>query len=85
MFILPIYVVVLEITNLINELLQKNKKVLVHCRAGINRSPSFVLAYLCKFHQFEFDQAIAQILVKRKSCRFSFRENVKKWLEETSS
>ena len=71
-----------NVTKLMDDLLKKNKKILIHCRAGINRSPSFVLAYMCKYKEMDYDNAMAFILIKRKSCKFSFKENVKKWLED---
>ena len=72
-----------QVTTLMDELLKKNKKILIHCRAGMNRSPSFVLAYMCKYKNMDYENCMEFILTKRKSCRFSFKENVKKWLENT--
>ena len=68
------------VTSLIDKLLNENKKISIHCKAGINRSPSFVLAYLCKYKNIPFDEVIAYILVKRKICRFSFKNQVEEWL-----
>ncbi len=68
------------ITSLIDKLLNENKKILVHCKAGINRSPSFVLAYICKYKNIKFEEALLYILTKRKICKFSFRNQVEEWL-----
>ena len=39
--------------------------VLVHCQAGISRSPTIVIGYLMKFHQMSFEQAYALVKSKR--------------------
>ena len=72
------------ITSLMDELLTKNKKIMIHCNAGRNRSPSFVLAYICKYKNMELEEAVNYILSKRKICSFSFKNNVKEWLDEAN-
>lgn len=69
-----------QITALIDNLLENNKTILVHCKAGINRSPSFVLAYLCKYKNMSIDDGLIFILNKRKICKFAFKEHVRQWL-----
>tara|TARA_B100000073_G_C23739461_1_gene573274 strand:- start:3038 stop:3445 length:408 start_codon:yes stop_codon:yes gene_type:complete len=69
------------ITSLIHYQLYKNKKILIHCKSGVNRAPSFVLSYLCKYSGFSIDEAIEHILSRRKICKFSFKPHVVKWLE----
>lgn len=51
--------------DLIEEFLSKsNKNILIHCRAGISRSASLLIAYLMKKNHWNLDQAYW--FVKRK-------------------
>ena len=38
-----------EPVNMLNSLLTQERRVYVHCNAGISRAPATVLAYLCHF------------------------------------
>jgi dual specificity MAP kinase phosphatase len=49
----------------IREKLSKNKNILVHCQAGISRSPSFIIGYLMKYHSTTFDEAYDLVKNKR--------------------
>jgi protein-tyrosine phosphatase len=40
---------------------QEKKKVYIHCIGGMGRAPSCVLAYFCKFHDFEIEEAYTYI------------------------
>jgi len=42
-----------------------NGKILVHCAAGVNRSPSIVVAYLMKNHRMRFHEAYEFVQEKR--------------------
>jgi len=50
----------------IHQKLLSNQNILVHCQAGISRSPSFVMGYLMKYHSKTFDQAFVLVKDKRK-------------------
>ena len=47
----------------INE--NKNKKIFVHCNAGVSRSPSIVIAYLIKSLNYTFNEAYNFVKKKR--------------------
>jgi protein-tyrosine phosphatase len=70
-----------EIVAIIQDKLNRNCRILVHCKAGINRSPSFVLAFICVHLQIPIDHGIDFILSKRSICRFSLKDQVSQWLE----
>ena len=58
-----------------NHFIQKCRKegcnILVHCKFGISRSPSFIIAYLIKYNKLSVDEALK--LVNRK--RFQIKPN----------
>ncbi|MFC1743984.1 dual specificity protein phosphatase family protein [Candidatus Riflebacteria bacterium] len=43
-----------------------HKKIMVFCNAGVGRSPSTVVAYLCCFHQMGFGEAV-EFVARRKA------------------
>lgn len=70
-----------EASSFIHEQVLINKKVLVHCQGGINRSPTFVVAYLAKYHM-SLDDAILTVTNKRPAVRIQphYMEQVQQWL-----
>jgi protein-tyrosine phosphatase len=44
---------------------KQNRKVLVHCAAGVSRSASFVIAYIMKSRKIGFDEAYTFVKSKR--------------------
>lgn len=50
--------------KMLDVLVQKYKKVYVHCTAGIFRSPQLIVLYLARFRDFTLQDAIE--LVKRR-------------------
>ncbi|MBE9227763.1 dual specificity protein phosphatase family protein [Phormidium sp. LEGE 05292] len=46
-----------EAVNIVHESIQKNSPIFVHCLAGIERSPTVCIAYLCKYHKMELWEA----------------------------
>ena len=70
-----------QVTEYIDIEINKNKKVLVHCKAGINRSPAFVLAYLCRYNNMSIDEAQKYILQRRKvQFKDHYISQIEKWL-----
>lgn len=49
----------------IHRYLKSGKKVLIHCRAGVQRSATIVAAYLMRYHKMTIRQAISFIRDKR--------------------
>ena len=47
----------------INE--NKNKRIFIHCNAGISRSPSIIIAYLIKSLNYSFKDAFNLVKSKR--------------------
>ncbi len=50
---------------IIHRHLESEKRVLVHCRHGISRSPSVILAYLMKYSGMSFEQAFSFLRGKK--------------------
>ena len=61
-----------EVTDIIYDGLKDNKKILVHCKAGINRSTAFIIAYLIKYNNMTLEVAQKYVLNRR---RVKFKEN----------
>lgn len=45
----------------IYEALEKGENVYVHCHAGISRSSTVVMAYLMKYHEMSYDEALGYV------------------------
>lgn len=52
--------------NLINNKILKNESVLIHCRAGMQRSAALVALYLMKKNKLSFDKV--KPIIKKKRC-----------------
>ena len=55
----------ITILNFMNECINKNKTILIHCHAGSQRSAIIVAGYLMVYKKFSFRKAINFILSKR--------------------
>ena len=51
----------LDLSSLETALRNKDNNVLIHCSAGISRSPTLVLAYMMKKHRLSFDEAFEKM------------------------
>ena len=51
--------------NFIEKCIKENKKVLVHCRMGISRSATILIAYFMRKYNWSCDQAIEFVKSKR--------------------
>ena len=63
--------------NILKDLVDKYKKVYVHCTAGISRAPHIVICYLCLFKGFELEVAIKFVRERRTSAIPN-----KEWLQQ---
>jgi protein-tyrosine phosphatase len=52
--------------QVIDEALQNNEKILVHCRAGISRSATIVISYIMKSQRMKFEDALKFVKSKRR-------------------
>eukprot|EP01022_Parablepharisma_sp_SALTPOND_P014969 TRINITY_DN2087_c0_g1_i1.p1 TRINITY_DN2087_c0_g1~~TRINITY_DN2087_c0_g1_i1.p1 ORF type:complete len:237 (+),score=3.93 TRINITY_DN2087_c0_g1_i1:93-713(+) len=55
-----------EIFEFINEGILKNESVLVHCYAGVSRSPAVIIAYLIKSQRWTLGKAYQYVWERRK-------------------
>lgn len=61
-----------EIVKVIDNKLQNNTTVIVHCLAGRQRSATVVAAYLMYKYEFSVDDAIAYVKSKKKDAFFPY-------------
>jgi protein-tyrosine phosphatase len=54
-----------KILPYLNDYLKNNKKVLIHCRAGMQRSATLVASYLIRYKKYDIEQAKKIIKNKR--------------------
>ena len=54
-----------EANNFIHKCKKEGGNILVHCKFGISRSPSFIIAYLVKYYKFTVDKALKFVNLKR--------------------
>lgn len=71
-------------TEIINNKLKNNKKVLVHCTQGISRSASIVVGYLMRYCNLSYIDAVILVESKRKTMpkvlyRNVFNSALEKW------
>ena len=48
--------ILMKTNSIIREKLQQGKNVLVHCRAGISRSATVVISFICDFMGYSYRQ-----------------------------
>jgi protein-tyrosine phosphatase len=71
------------VTALIEKLVEgDSQSVLLHCQGGINRSPAFVVAYLCRFRGYSIESAQQLLKLRRPSARMQphYMVQIEEWL-----
>lgn len=53
-------------SEIIDQAMQDNGKILVHCHSGYRRSPAIVIAYMMIIHKMHLWDAVVQVRSKRK-------------------
>jgi len=61
----PLYLYFDEMADFINESLQNQGRILVHCALGVSRSPSAIMTYLIKYKKKTMDEALKFVKNKR--------------------
>ncbi len=56
----------ISLSKIINEYLKDGKKVIVHCKAGISRSASTIIAYLMIYKKMNLEDAYYYVLKRRE-------------------
>jgi dual specificity MAP kinase phosphatase len=72
-----------DAVDTIHEQLQNNKRVVIHCLAGQQRSPTVIAAYLFKKCGYTLEDAITYIRGKKKDAFFwsvNFRDSLEKFI-----
>jgi len=63
-----------KICNIIDKKLSNNKIVIIHCLAGVQRSPTIICAYLMLKKNYKLEEAIL-LLISKKSNIFFYNIN----------
>ena len=71
-----------DITDTIHHHNKLNRRILIHCQGGINRSPIFVLAFLCRYCSMSIEEGMQYIKERRPSARFQphYMTQLQQWL-----
>lgn len=56
---------IMRILPIIHNHVKNNRKILIHCKAGMQRSVTLVIAYLVKYHKLNIEQAKKYVKSKR--------------------
>lgn len=58
-----------EAVAALDDLLRNGHTVYLHCTAGVNRSPSIAVAYLCRAEGLSVEEALASVTLRRPQAR----------------
>lgn len=73
-----------KLTQLIDDALKNNKKVLIHCQCGVSRSASLIMAYFMKIHRSGYNDAYRRLkeIVPQISPNLSLIYELMEWGEK---
>jgi protein-tyrosine phosphatase len=65
------------------QFINKSKKVFIHCKQGVSRSASIVIAYLIKYKNMKYDIALTFVQMKRQCVNpnLGFESQLRKYEE----
>lgn len=77
----PITSHITEAYEIIAKALREHKRILVHCAAGISRSPSLVIGYFMRARNWSYDQAYEHVKRARKRVapNIGFESQLQQW------
>ena len=72
-------------TSFIKEEIKKGK-ILIHCAAGISRSPTFIISYLMKENKLTFEEAYKFLIKKKRTINinYGFLEQLREYENQIS-
>lgn len=73
-------------SNFIHDAIKNNGKVLIHCYAGLSRSPTICISYLVQKHNMTLDEAINYYTNKRQHViNYGFMNQLAKYFTKISN
>ena len=60
-----------KVMKIINLAIEKKANILLHCGAGVSRSPALLVVYLIKQYELVFDDAYKMVYSKRNCCEIN--------------
>ena len=55
----------IAVSDILAKSIERDGMTYIHCTAGVGRSPTSIILYLCRFHSMSIDDALELIKKKR--------------------